>query len=499
MKQNNSLDRIINWLAPGWGLRRSMWRDYQASYRGGIATRLDRSWGAGGTSYSFGTSSDRQQQFSMRERARRVDRDNPIGRTLLNTEVDNVIADGMTLQARTDNEDFNRESEEKFFNWFEVADIRGNTTGATLQRDVYRASRRDGDVGVALINQGGTSRLQIIPGDLISTPDARMGRPDVIEGVEVDSVGRSIAYHVLTADEFGKRNWASIDARDFRFLAWKSEPNQVRGDTCYQHVFGMLDQIDGYIDAVVVAARMGAIFGLIFKEGTGARQYGQLNPIANANGDVRKALTMEAGMLKYIGQDDDIVQVNATQPMTQTPDFVRAMMRQIGQPFDMPLELIAKDMSTVNFSSARIGLLGFYRSCRVKQQWFINTFLSPVYQWWVSREVKASRFKSAVPELFWTHEFMPREWDYTDPVSEAQADLLQIDMGIKSPQMCAADRGRDYEEVQRQIKEAADLRDEFALGPMPRGSYTRDVVAPADPAAPVQPQPDGTPDEQQAA
>jgi hypothetical protein len=52
--------------------------------------------------------------------------------------------------------------------------------------------------------------------------------------------------------------------------------------------------------------------------------------------------------------------------MQQTPEFIRTMFRMLGQPFDMPLEVIAKDMSTCNFASARIGLLPFYRTCRVK-------------------------------------------------------------------------------------------------------------------------------------
>jgi hypothetical protein len=70
---------------------------------------------------------------------------------------------------------------------------------------------------------------------------------------------------------------------------------------------------------------------------------------------------------------------------------------------------------------------------------------------------------------------MAQGWDYTDPVSEAQADLLQIDMGIKTPQMAAAERGRDWEEMQLDLAAARAFRKLQQL-PDVAGSYTRDRV-----------------------
>jgi capsid protein len=86
--------------------------------------------------------------------------------------------------------------------------------------------------------------------------------------------------------------------------------------------------------------------------------------------------------------------------------------------------------------------------------------------------VKLGRFVSAVPEKFWPHRHMPRGWDYTDPVSEVQSDLIQIDMGIKTPQMIAAERGRDWEEMQAQLQTAAAVR-RLAKLPDVRSNLTR--------------------------
>ena len=42
---------------------------------------------------------------------------------------------------------------------------------------------------------------------------------------------------------------------------------------------------------------------------------------------------------------------------------------------------------------------------------------------------------------------MPRGWQWVDPLKDAQSALLEISMGINSPQRVAARLGRPYEEI----------------------------------------------------
>lgn len=455
----NLFDRMIEYVAPVSAMRRAYARDVLASHRGGVNTRTSRGYDRAST-IRGGTSSDRANQASRAAKAMQVYKEHPIGRSLLKTETDNVVSSGFRLQAKTESKEFNREVEEKWNEAWETFDIRGLLSGVDLMRQFYRSPRRDGDGGIVLVDRGGESRLQYIPRQLICSPNNKQNQPGIIDGIEVTSATRPLAFHVKYEDEWGKQQWERVPASNFIYLAPEIDDDLgLRGDSCYSQVFGYLDQIDGYVDAVIIAARMAAVFGLIFREGSGAKQFGGLNTLANSKGDQQKALTIENGMAKYIGPDDSIVQVQAQQPMTQTPDFIRAVCRLIGLPFDMPLELVCKDMSQVNFASARIGLIGYYRACRARQKAFIARCLTRIYQWWLSREVKMGRMVNAAPPEFWKHKFMAEGWDYTDPVSEAQADLLQINMGIKTRAMAAAERGRDLEEMLiENAAEAAAIR-----------------------------------------
>lgn len=457
-------------------------KSYEAAYRGGLSTRVSTPWSKS-ISYARGTLADRRSMMAMRDRGRRVYRENPIGRSILHTELTNVVSDGFTLQAKTDSDEFNSEADETWEAWLDTADLRGMLSGGDFQRQAYRSARRDGDGGIVLVDRGGTSRLQYIPGDLIYTPDGRQGDRYIADGVEVDDSSRPIAFHTLDTDEWGKRTFTRIAARDFIFLTPEIDDDlAVRAPTCYSTIFEYLDQADGYIDSVATAARMACIFGLIFKDDNSAKAMQGLPSLNNSQGVPQRAVTLENGSIKYVGRDSDVVQVQAQQPMNQTPDFIRALLRLIGLPFDMPLELIAHDMSQVNFASARIGLLGYYRACRARQKWFIKRCLDRIYQWWISREYKrqqiglAGAFVSPFPEKYWKHRFLPRAWDYTDPVSEAQSDLLQIDMGTKSPQMVAAERGRDYDETQIELAASKAMRRLLGLSTDTRSMLTRDAI-----------------------
>jgi lambda family phage portal protein len=473
------LDRAIEYVAPSWAVRREWARTtLEASHRGGIQTRTSTPWGSS-VSFRGGTMSGRMNLADQCSRARRVYSEHPVGRSLLKTETDNVIGDGLTLQGKTASKEFNREAEERWVEWMDRADIRGLENGSDLQRRFYRSPRRDGDGGMVLVDRGGESRLQYIPRDLICTPDDKHGETTIIDGIEVNAACQPVAFHVLDTDERGKRRWTRVPAPNFVYnLPEFDEDLAVRGPTCYSQIFSLLDGLDGYVDAVIIAARMAAVFGLIFKDANANQQYAALGTLANSQGQQQKGVTLENGMVKYVGGKDDVVQVQAQQPMNQTPDFIRAVCRLLGLPFDMPLELVLKDVSQVNFSSARVGLLGYYRACRARQKPY-RVKWDRIYQWWISRERKRQElglpgaFVTAFPENYWAHRFGFQGWDYTDPVSESQADLLQIDMGVKTPQMVAAERGRDWEEMQEELAVARALRRLSELPEM-HSTLTRD-------------------------
>jgi lambda family phage portal protein len=476
---------------PAWGSSRAAARqlassrNIRASVNEGIASRVSESF-TSRLPLSFQSQADRWKLGWMRNRARQAYRGNPIARGLVNTEVDNVVSHGMTLQAQTDSEEFNDEAEEKFEEWLQTADLRGMLDGAGLQRMAWKESRVDGDGGFVLVSSGGDSKLQYIKGDLICTPDGKSGINGFYDGVECDSFGRPIAFHILTQDEYGKRAWQRVAAQDFVYFNNPSEAYDVRGTTCYATIFDQLNNLEQYIDGVALAAWMATVFGIIIKEDTAVGQVRGLGAVTNSQGNQQKAITFENGSVKFMGEKGQVMQVDAKQPLQQTPDFVRMMLRLIGVPFDMPLEVVLKDVSQSNLSSLRGAITDFRRSCKVKQRRYSGTReWGKIYRWWISREVKMGTFTSAVPEKFFDHEWMFHGWQFTNPVEDVQAALLEVDAGFNTRRNIMEGLGRDPDAINMQLSiERADAK-AMEL-PDVASNMTRDRV---DPAETPEPQP----------
>ena len=345
------LDRAIAQVAPEWAVRRERARvqlDVVNSYRGSIGTRLSTGWGWD-QPYNNGSFRHRREVIEMRQRAQNVFANNPIAKSILQTEVTNVVADGFRLQSKATNaageaddaaKRWRAECEDKWGWWLGQADVRGMMDASELFARLYRSARRDGDGGLLLVDAGGFSKLQHIPANKISTPYGRYGDPTIIDGVEVNATLTPVAFHILDMDEYGNRNWTRVPANNFVFFCPEQDDDlAVRGQTCYATVFESLDQTSGFIDGVDTAARMATVFGLIFKSAQSASQVNGLPTMRNGEGHLQKGVTLENGMVRYIGENDDVVQVNPTQPMANANEWIRTKLRLIGMPFDMPLEL----------------------------------------------------------------------------------------------------------------------------------------------------------------
>jgi capsid protein len=463
------------------------WQQIQNSFKGGVPTRTDEAWTSAST-FRFNSQEERSNVQSMRDRAYQAYKNNPVAQTLVETEADNVIGDGLNYQPTTDDEGFNREASDKYYEWLENASVRGRDMqdGCSLEWMLWTNSRVAGDVGWILVSRGSDSYIQIVPSENIVTPDNMWSDPNVVDGVRFDEFGKPVLYYVLRQAELGvTRTFTPIPAKDFRFLPHMKFTNQSRGVSCFSTVLPLLAHLDRYIDGVSLAAWMATVIGIIFKQNNAAKQMAGLGSLTNSSGDQQKGLIFENGMFKFMNTGEDVIQVDAKQPMQQTPQFIVTLMRLLGQPFHMPLAVVFKDTSQENFASARIGLNPFYRHCRIQAQRFGYRWSSTI-QWWLSRERKRAdddpnKWTSTWPEKFWNHELLVNEWDYQDPISEAQGDQIQMDMKTKSPQMVIKGRGRDPKRI---LKEWEEWRKITADLPETRSNLTRDPAPePQEPAA----------------
>lgn len=424
-----------------------------------------------------------QKRRSMVKRSRQIDENNMLGSSLLDRAVDNIIGTGMVLQSSSKSKRWRTNVEAAWRDVQSQLDARQLMEGDELQRSWYRSHLRDGDVAMLLLRNGA---VQTIESDYIQSPGGagdlyrRENEPEILDGVEVNGIGRPVAFHIAAINSRRLEDWTRISARD---IVWyprleRNNPQVVRGIPLPAQLGPWLDQIDGTIEAVVMAHRMAALFGLVHKRGNPAGAFtGIPNMKTNANGVQQKSLTLEPAMVEFIGADEDIVQIKPEHPTTSFADFMSFLIRLAGLKLGLPLELALLDFSRTNYSSARASMEQAYRKFRIEQRTFSNKVMSRIFRWRISKLVNDGVLSNP-PSDFLEHHWFAPEWPYLDPLKDAEGALVAVDAGFSTLAKELARRGMDLEQwIEQRTEEIKAL--EAAGLPTIRSNKTREAGASA--------------------
>lgn len=178
------------------------------------------------------------------------------------------------------------------------------------------------------------------------------------------------------------------------------------------------------------------------------------------DGDVFAAPTMDGA-----GQD-----VKFSDPATigaESIDFLRLTIRHIAAGLGVPYEVLTGDLSQVNFSSIRAGLLEFRRRVEaIQNNVIIFQFCRPIWEQWLtvaalSGEIDARGF-ARDPRAFRAAKWITPRREFVDPLKDARAEIESINAGVMSRREAVAARGWDVETLDVEI--AADHERAKKLG-----------------------------------
>jgi len=234
------------------------------------------------------------------------------------------------------------------------------------------------------------------------------------------------------------------DAKDFIHPFKRSRITQVRDVTWLHGIMRDLKMLDGYDEAAIVAARTGAA-----KMGFITRDYNEPgDPFTGEQGGDpalvgNKAFDAEPGLIEDLSQSPGLhfEKWDPAYPHEQYDAFHKARVRRIAAGVNMSYHALANDLTEVNFSSIRAGLLEDREYYKALQTWWIYDWESPVFMAWLEWSLMAGNIKNpatgfALPfsklEKFQMHKFRPRRWPWVDPVKDVQASIDAINNRLKS-------------------------------------------------------------------
>ena len=462
----NRLDRLIAYVAPQMAARRELARyalTKMSGYKDASPSRIDAQTVSRGTAadWNLELGYDRRR---MVDRAIQLEQDNLIAGSLLDRSTENVIGEGFRLRMKSEDDGWNLEAEEFFHEWADHhCDVRQTMTFNEILQMTHRSMMRDGDVGW-ILNADGTIRP--FESSELASPQGGYSRPNMADGVELDKHGAPVAYHIFDPDPnvlWADRRQAlsrltRVPAENVIFFARHTRFGQTRGLTAFQGLFWILEQLDGTLEAVTVAHRMAALFGLVVKKKSPFSGFAMGQ---DAAGTARPQIAMEPGGVMRLEPDEDVTQISPAHPGAQTEGHIKNLVRIAGSRFATPMEVVLGDYSASNYSNTRTSILSMSKPRKMRQH-YIGHRASDVVRWRLINFLDGSGTSKRVREKI-RRDVLRHLWLFTgqpwvDPVAEVQSDQAALDGGFTTKRAVLAKLGYDYDEIQteRELEQADD-------------------------------------------
>lgn len=356
--------------------------------------------------------------------------------------------------------------ERAFAKWAKrgVCDVTGRLSLTQLERLLVLMCARDGEALVRRVKAKGINdwgyALQIIDPVLLDEtyradfPDGRRIRM----GVETNAWGRPIAYHLLQDVEmrFGARR-VRVDAGEIWHLFLQDEPDQVRGVPWIHTAMRRLNDLGGYEEAAVIAARVGASnMGFYVPPADGASDRTALADeiVEDSGGQQQLVRDATPGTFEELPPGYDFKTFDPDYPHANFEAFVKAMLRGVASGVGADYNTLANDLSSVNYSSIRSGKLETQDGWMCLQGWFRECLLEPLWPEWLDMAFLSGQLPTLPVSKYDKYNvavWQGRRWAWVDPLKDVQAKVIEIGNGLASYSSVMRELGRDPDTTWREL------------------------------------------------
>jgi lambda family phage portal protein len=439
---------------------------------------------------------------TLQARSRDLARNNGLMAGGVQTLKDNIVGAVLRLVATPDYRllgwdvaqarEWGNVTEAKFRSWAETTDCDAGRTlnllGLTIQ--ALGGSMMNGDALVLPMwlpraDARWSTRLMMVEADRLDTPVELRGRYNIRKGIEFDDFGAPTAYYILKHHPgdllagLGSYpynplmvwpNWERVPA----FTAWgrrrvihlhdKERAGQSRGKPIVAAVMREFHMAGKYsaneLEASVAQSLVMAALESDLDPQSAQALFGE-NPREQWNKSVKSAQNirrLKGAAVIPLPAGAKLNGFAPSRPNQAFEAFMLAVLRHIAAGMNIPYELLVKDFSKTNYSSARASLLEAWRYFNGRRRWLVDYWLKPIYDLWLEEAVNAGDVEA--PDFYTNRyaytrcRFIFGGKGWVDPVKEAQAAVLRVAAGVSTLEQECAEQGLDYEEVldQRMIE-----------------------------------------------
>lgn len=442
--------------------------DYEAS---GSGRRL----GTWGTSVAGPSTVVAASLSSLRSRSRQLIRNNPLVDGGTDAYVANLIGSGINPRWQMDDPDLKAKLQTLWDDWSEEADFSGTLNFYGLQSLICRGLIDAGEILCRLIPrrpEEGLSvplQLQLLEADHLDESYSTIAENgnEIRMGIEIDAEGKRIAYHLWPEHPgeafLTRRNIAQripIPAAEIIHIFRPLRAGQMRGRPWLSSIIVKIHELDQYSDAELVRKKTAAMFGGFITEasatvGDPANWFGKK---ADDDSDGRDVVALEPGTFPMLPRG---LGVTFSQPVDVgiTYDvWIKQQLREIAKGMGVTYDQLTGDLSGVNYSSIRAGLLEFRRrATQLQQEIIIFQFCRRVANAWMDIAVLSGAI--VIPDYYSNRRtyrrivWRPDGWPWVDPAKDLQTAKDAVRCGFTSRSKVVAEKGDDVETIDHENSE----------------------------------------------
>lgn len=436
------------------------------SYAGASVGRLANDWRA--------SSADANQEIrggleKLRNRSRKLYRDNPYAKGALTHIVNNIVGRGLSLQVQTGG--FVREQDARaiealwwLWNRPRYCDAAGKSSLTQLCRMITQAEKESGEVFLKKVRGfdrgiGVPLQLEILEADHVPVdmegvyrlPNGRTNR--IHQGIELNELNQPVAYWVRRMHPGNYQGLQSkperVKASDMIHYFRPTRPGQLRGVPALHADMTRLKDLGAYEEAEILAARMSAskVAWLTNKESVGEETPDEIEA------------DWEAGTLGVVPNGYEISTFDPQHPTSQVEGFVRHILRGIAAGLDVSYEAVTRDYSSTTYSSARTAIIPEREMYRSEQDRLGEHVLDRIFEWWMIAAHTAGSLdvagwwdgQLARERIVEAVRWQPHGWKEIDPLKETNAKIQSRKDLQTTYADIYAEKGQDWREQFSQI------------------------------------------------
>jgi lambda family phage portal protein len=475
------IDYVVEQVSPARAARRQYYRAWlqgsrkgkREQYAAAKSHRLSGGWTVvpGGLNDLIANSGP-----AIRQRVRQLVRDFPYFARAINCVVDYVVGPGIMFQSRavTESGDLNKAAitaiEDSWKWWKEEADTAGKLHFDEIMRLMKRQDVESGEFILVKAYPKGRYvpfSLSLYEADWLTENSNPKFGGMLKQGIEyLEATGEVLAYHLSDPDDY--RNVTVVRASQVIHGFDTVRPQQLRGVSPFAPAVILADDLENYMGAEIDAAKLAAKYlAFIETPDPAGMQSGRLTYEENSEGVTKPLEEMENAIIEYLQPGERVDIAKHERPGTTFQPFVKFVLTMLSVGTGVPYELLTGDYQGLNFSTARICRNDWSQMLRPIAVRHIRQFCDPVFRAFLDMAVLSGRITLPGyfnnPRLYWEREWQPPGMVAVDPLRESKSQIESIDYGLKSQQEVARERGRDLEDIYREIKAARDMAKEYGL------------------------------------